>query len=97
MKLIERMVADSRSVALHHTAGLSTPQQVLMVMFSLSILIDKDEEYKKKAQDIVAKRFKTLYSAVGIPHPENEHDAHYYTTIDIPTLAEETYGKDFRN
>ncbi|HPQ81863.1 MAG TPA: bifunctional aspartate transaminase/aspartate 4-decarboxylase, partial [bacterium] len=27
MKLIDRMVAESRSVALHHTAGLSTPQQ----------------------------------------------------------------------
>jgi aspartate 4-decarboxylase len=28
LKFIDRLVADSRSVALHHTAGLSTPQQV---------------------------------------------------------------------
>ena len=97
MKLIDRMVADSRSVALHHTAGLSTPQQVLMVLFSLFCLIDKNNEYKKQAQDIVAKRFKTLYEAVGIPHPENEYDAHYYTTIDIPTLAKTRYDEDFAN
>lgn len=95
MKLIERMVADSRSVALHHTAGLSTPQQVLMVLFSLFCLIDKKGDYKRQAQDIVAKRFKTLYAAVGIPHPENKYDAHYYTTIDIPALAEKRYGKEF--
>ncbi|MBN1527129.1 MAG: bifunctional aspartate transaminase/aspartate 4-decarboxylase [Candidatus Omnitrophica bacterium] len=95
MKAIDRMVADSRSVALHHTAGLSTPQQVLMVMFSLHCLVDKKGAYKSMAQDIVAKRFKTLYAAVGIPHPVNAYDAHYYTTIDIPTLAATRYGKDF--
>ena len=95
MKLIERMVADSRSVALHHTAGLSTPQQVMMVLFSLNSLIDKENEYKKSAQAIVGKRFKTLYKAVDIPHPENPNDAHYYTTIDIPRLAETRYGKEF--
>lgn len=95
MKVIDRMVADSRSVALHHTAGLSTPQQVLMAMFSLHCLIDKRGVYKSMAQDIVAARFKTLYAAVGIPHPENSFDAHYYTTIDIPGLAKTRYGDDF--
>jgi len=95
MKLIDRMVADSRSVALHHTAGLSTPQQVLMVLFSLYCLIDKKGEYKRLAQDIVTKRFKTLYAALGIPHPENQYDAHYYSTIDIPKLAKTRYGREF--
>jgi len=95
MKLIDRMVADSRSVALHHTAGLSTPQQVLMVLFSLYCLIDRKGDYKKEAQSIVKQRFETLYQAVGIPCPENELDARYYTTIDIPELAEQRHGKDF--
>ncbi|MFQ5952886.1 MAG: bifunctional aspartate transaminase/aspartate 4-decarboxylase [Candidatus Omnitrophota bacterium] len=95
MKLIDRMVADSRSVALHHTAGLSTPQQVLMVLFSLYCLIDKKGEYKEEAQSIVAHRFKTLYEALGAPYPDNEYDAHYYTTIDIPTLAGTRYGEEF--
>ncbi len=97
MKLIDRMVADSRSVALHHTAGLSTPQQVLMVLFSLYCLIDKKGEYKKLAQDIVTKRFRTLYAALGIPHPENQYDAHYYATIDIPALARNRYSKEFED
>lgn len=39
MKLIDRMVADSRTVALNHTAGLSTPQQVQMALFSLQGLL----------------------------------------------------------
>ncbi len=95
MKLIDRMVADSRSVALHHTAGLSTPQQVLMVLFSLYCLIDKENRYKEEAQSIVAHRFKTLYDAIGIPYPDNQYDAHYYTTIDIPTLAKTRHGEDF--
>ncbi|MDD5072572.1 MAG: bifunctional aspartate transaminase/aspartate 4-decarboxylase [Candidatus Omnitrophica bacterium] len=95
MKLIDRMVADSRSVALHHTAGLSTPQQVMMVMFSLHCLMDKKGDYKKMAQDIVKKRFEALYSAVGVKAPDDEYDARYYATIDMPELAKTRYNADF--
>ncbi|MBN2057765.1 MAG: bifunctional aspartate transaminase/aspartate 4-decarboxylase [Candidatus Saganbacteria bacterium] len=97
MKLIDRMVADSRSVALHHTAGLSTPQQVQMVFFSLYCLIDKKGSYKQEAQSIVKERFETLYKAAGLTLPENRYDAHYYTTVDIPSLAKQRYGTDFAN
>jgi len=95
MKLIDRMVADSRTVALHHTAGLSTPQQVLMALFSLYCLLDEKGEYKEVVQYIVRHRFKTLYDAIGIPCPENKYDSYYYTTIDIPELAHTRYGKEF--
>ena len=95
MKLIDRMVADSRSVALHHTAGLSTPQQVMMVLFSLFCLLDKKQQYKQVAQFIVSKRFKTLYDAIGIESPKNPCDTHYYTTIDVPKLAKQRYGQEF--
>ena len=27
-------------------------------------------------------RIQTLYQALGVPHPENQSDANYYTTID---------------
>jgi aspartate 4-decarboxylase len=47
------------------------------------------------AQDIVKKRFTDLYAAVGIPAPDNEYDARYYTTIDIPALARTRYSEDF--
>ena len=95
MKLVERMVADSRSVALHHTAGLSTIMQVQMMLFSLYCLVDKKGDYKKSVQYIVNHRFKTLYSAIGIPCPNNPLDAYYYTTVDIPALAKTRYGEDF--
>jgi aspartate 4-decarboxylase len=35
LPFIDRIVADSRDVALNHTAGLSLPQQVMMTLFSL--------------------------------------------------------------
>lgn len=95
LKFIERMVADSRAVALHHTSGVSTPQQVVMTLFSIYCLIDKRGIYKKRAQDIVFKRYKTLYKAIGIPVPKDPYGTHYYTIIDIPKLATQRYDKPF--
>jgi aspartate 4-decarboxylase len=95
LKFIERMVADSRAVALHHTSGVSTPQQVLMTLFSLHALMDDKGEYKKLAQDIVRKRFEDLYAAIGIDCPRDPLGAHYYTIINIPELAKNRYGQEF--
>ena len=41
IKFIDRIVADSRDIALNHTAGLSLPQQVMMSLFSLAELMDE--------------------------------------------------------
>ncbi len=95
LKFIERMVADSRAVALHHTSGVSTPQQVVMTLFSIASLMDKKGTYKKFAQDILAKRFDTLYKGIGIDIPKDPYGTHYYTIIDIPKLAAKRYGKKF--
>ena len=48
IKFIDRLVADSRNVALNHTAGLSTPQQVQMVLFALFNMMDSRQSYKKR-------------------------------------------------
>ncbi len=66
-----------------------------MVFFSLHCMIDPENVYKSMTQDIVKKRFVNLYEAVGVPAPDNEYDARYYTTIDIPTLAGTRYGREF--
>lgn len=96
LKLIDRLVADSRAVALNHTAGLSTPQQVMMVLFSLQELMDGDSHlYKKETRDLVRKRYETLYKALGTKGPELPFYACYYTTIDIRKLARERYGAEF--
>src|SRR6185503_13939213 len=47
LAFIDRIVADSRDVALNHTAGLSLPQQVMMSIFSLGELMDEKKAYQK--------------------------------------------------
>ncbi|MFW6071816.1 MAG: bifunctional aspartate transaminase/aspartate 4-decarboxylase, partial [Candidatus Bipolaricaulota bacterium] len=96
IKLIDRLVADSRAVALNHTAGLSTPQQVMMVLFSLQELIDSNSRlYRKEIQDLVHERYEALYDSLGVPGADGPSYANYYTTIDIPSLASDRYGEDF--
>jgi aspartate 4-decarboxylase len=96
LKLIDRLVADSRAVALNHTAGLSTPQQVMMVFFSFQELLDRDSHlYRKEAQDLVRERFETLYNSLGVEPPQLTRYARYYTTIDIRELARTRHGNDF--
>jgi aspartate 4-decarboxylase len=95
MKLIDRLMADSRAVALNHTAGLSTPQQVQMTLFALHALLDRQGDYRAQAQAVVRRRFAALYAGIGIAAPADPHFTHYYATIDIPVLARERYGKAF--
>ena len=96
LKLIDRLVADSRAVALNHTAGLSTPQQVMMAFFAFQELLDTDSHlYRKEAQDLVRERYETLYAGLGVASPNRPGYARYYTTIDIPRLARVRHGDDF--
>jgi aspartate 4-decarboxylase len=94
-KLIDRMTADSRTVALHHTAGLSTPQQVMMTLFSLHSLVAGGEEYQAEAQGIVRERIDHLYRAMGVEYESTPYDTHYYTIIDVPSLARDRHGDEF--
>ena len=48
LRFIDRLVADSRTVSLNHTAGLSTPQQVQMALFALFALMDEPDAYKRR-------------------------------------------------
>ena len=43
MPFIDRIVADSRSIGLYHTSGLSTPSQVFMALMALTHLIHTDQ------------------------------------------------------
>jgi len=96
LKLIDRIVADSRAVALNHTSGLSTPQQVMMVLFSLQELLDADSRlYRKEVQDIVHERYSALYNALGTQGGLLPCYAQYYTTIDIYELARDRHGAEF--
>jgi aspartate 4-decarboxylase len=95
IKFIDRMVADSRCVALNHTAGLSLPQQVQMTLFSLFALLDKDDRYKKLTKEVVQRRLKALWDGMKLPLPPDPMRADYYATLDIMVWAEKTHGPSF--
>lgn len=94
---IDRIVADSRQVALNHTAGLSTPQQVQMAFFSAFTLIDKQNEYKHKTMEICQTRKKLLFNSLGLEMVNDPNDACYYTQLDLLQWAEKNHGKEFAN
>jgi aspartate 4-decarboxylase len=95
LKFIDRMVADSRCVALNHTAGLSTPQQVQMALFSLFALMDEVGAYKKLSQEIVRNRMQGLWRGMGVDLPEDPLRADYYTTLDLMVWARRTHAPEF--
>ena len=97
ISFMDRVVADSRLVALNHTAGLSTPQQVQMSFFSAFALIDEDNNYKKTNMNICARRKQLLYDGLGLDFRVDENDAAYYVIFDIMEWAMSTYGEDFAN
>jgi aspartate 4-decarboxylase len=95
LKFIDRMVADSRQVALNHTAGLSLPQQIQMAFFSLFALLDTTNSYKTLSQLIVRRRYKGLWEGLGLTPPPEENRAFYYAELDILVWAGKEYGLDF--
>jgi aspartate 4-decarboxylase len=80
---IDRIVADSRDVALNHTAGLSLPQQVMMCLFSMYELMDARKDYQKACIGIVKKRVYATIEGLGIKVEENPHFDWYYGIIDL--------------
>jgi aspartate 4-decarboxylase len=95
LKFIDRMVADSRMVALNHTAGLSLPQQIQMTLFSTFALLDKSNSYKSLCQLIVRRRFHALFEGLGLTLPEDSTRAGYYVELDLMVWAEKEYGPEF--
>lgn len=95
LSFIDRLVADSRTVALNHTAGLSTPQQVQMVLFSLFALMDGHDHYKATLKQLIRRRQAALYTELGIAMPDDENSVDYYTLLDLEKIADQLYGKAF--
>ncbi len=92
---IDRLVADSRSVALNHTAGLSTPQQIQMDMFALMCLVDTDNVYKQKMQSMMHDRLSALWESAGMKLMPDENRVGYYSEIDIMVWGRKMYGEEF--
>jgi aspartate 4-decarboxylase len=96
IKFIDRIVADSRDVALNHTSGLSLPQQVMMSLFSLCEMMDTQKHYQKACVEIVHRRIKALVDGLGLAdklQPNPNYDA-YYALIDFEFWARKNLGDE---
>lgn len=94
VKFVDRIVADSRDVALNHTAGLSLPQQVMMTLFGLVEMMDADKVYQKACIAICEKRFRNLVDGMGIESNPGIHYDHYYGIIDLEFWLRKYLGED---
>jgi aspartate 4-decarboxylase len=97
IKFIDRIVADSRDVALNHTAGLSLPQQVMMALFSLYELMDEKKLYQKACIGIVKKRVEAALQGLGLEVQPNELFDYYYGVIDFEFWARKYLSEDIVN
>ncbi|PWI56793.1 aspartate 4-decarboxylase [Sulfoacidibacillus thermotolerans] len=95
LRFIDRLVADSRQVALNHTAGLSTPQQVQMAMFAGFALLDHERNYRKLTKEICRRRKRLLMKGLSLEFREDPYDAAYYTEFDLSEWAFHHYGAGF--
>ncbi|WP_229106334.1 hypothetical protein [Paenibacillus sp. 1001270B_150601_E10] len=75
LPFIERIVAGSRQVALNHTAGLSTSQQVQMALFPILSLLDSESAYKELTKRICRRRKRLLYEGLEMTMTHNAYDA----------------------
>ena len=92
IKFIDRIVADSRDVALNHTAGLSLPQQVMMSLFSLSEMMDAKKAYQKACMEIVQGRARAMIEGMGLEVAPNQNFDAYYGLIDFEFWARKNIG-----
>ena len=92
---IERLLMDSRDVALAHTGGLSTPQQAIMTLFSLYELLDTEKVYKRGIQTLLQSRMALLYKALGTQAPQGPTQTSYYNLVNLRDLAARLHGPEF--
>ncbi|GLW68045.1 hypothetical protein Kpho02_03440 [Kitasatospora phosalacinea] len=95
IRFIDRLVADSRQVALNHTAGLSLPQQAQLTLFSLFAMLPEGKAYKAKVQAVVKQRLDLLLEGSGMKISDDPQRAGYYVELDLLAEAERTSGPGF--
>jgi len=95
MAFIDRMVAESRAVALNHTAGLSTPQQVQMTLLALYGLSAEGRCTRAELRGLIERRLRALYRGLDVALPVDPLRAGYYCELDLALWAERHHGPDF--
>jgi len=92
IRFIDRLVADSRDVALNHTAGLSLPQQAMMTLFALVELMDTEQRYRQACQEILRRRVAALADGLGTPVGGEALSTNYYGLIDLESWLRHHLG-----
>jgi aspartate 4-decarboxylase len=95
LRFIDRLVADSRSVALNHSAGLSLPQQAQMTLFSLFALLDRDDTYQRRCRRILRDRRRALWKGLAMDVPDDYQRVGYYVDLDLAGWGRQAIGEEF--
>ena len=93
LRFIDRMVADSRDVALRHTAGLSPPQQAMMTLFALADLADQTGSYRAATRALLRRREQAFAAALGTVAARSPLATRYYGLIDLGFWLQGEVGK----
>ena len=91
LTFLDRMVADSRDVALHNIAGLATPDQLQMALFSLAFLLPSGRSYLDGVRAELATREAALLEPLGIASPGGD-DTGYYALLDLLAIVAHRHG-----
>ncbi|HEY6532202.1 MAG TPA: bifunctional aspartate transaminase/aspartate 4-decarboxylase, partial [Acidimicrobiales bacterium] len=91
LSFMARLVADSRDVALHNIAGLATPAQVEMGLFSLFHLLPSGQDYIRGVRAELAEREQTLIEPLGVAAPGGQ-DSLYYALVDLRAVVRALHG-----
>lgn len=95
LKFIDRVVAESRKVALNHTAGLAQPQQLMMLLFAASALLDDDDHYRDQVRALIGRRLDGLLGGMRIRLVDDPNRVGYYIELDMLGYARQHYGDEF--
>lgn len=94
MTFMDRLVADSREVALHNIAGLATPDQVQMALFALDLLVPSGRAYLEDTRAELRRRLDALLGPLGLVELGGR-DSFYYAMVDILAVAAMRRGPAF--
>ncbi len=94
LRFIDRMVADSRDVALNHTAGLSGPQQAMMTLLSIAELMDESATYRRACTALLERRVNALRAGMGVQIAGGALFDRYYGLIDFERWIAAEYGSE---
>jgi aspartate 4-decarboxylase len=84
---IDRLVLDSRGVAEGHTAGLSTPQQLIMTLFAMYDYMDTDRSYNKTIKKLLEKRTELLLKPLEYNLNQTMLNSNYYIILDLIKIS----------